>query len=78
MGGANPTGPALDQQHREREEQVKVLEAGVCQGGLVVLARTVARDQAMGQQHLCGLQAELADPSGVPITGSQSLFHQEH
>lgn len=77
MRGADPTGPALDQQHRQREEQVEVLEAGVRQGGLVVLGHAVARDQAVSQQQLCGLQAELANLSSVPGTGAQSLFHKE-
>lgn len=47
--GADPAGPALDQQHRQREEQVEVLEAGVRQGGLVVLGHAVARHQAVSQ-----------------------------
>lgn len=78
MRGANPTGPAIDQQRPQREEQVEVLEAGVCQGRLLVLGHTVARDQAVAQQQLRGLQAELANLGSVPGAGAQSLFHQEH
>lgn len=78
VSGADPTAPALDQQHGQREEQVEVQEAGVRQRGLVVLGLAVARDQAVSQQQLGGLQAELADLGSVPGVGAQSLFHQEH
>lgn len=78
VGVANPTGPAVDQQRRQGEEQVEVLEAGVCQRGLLVLGHTVARDQAVAQQQLRGRQAELANLGSVLGAGAQSFFHQEH
>lgn len=78
MVGAHPSGSALDQEHRQREEQVKVLQAGLRQGGLPFLIQTAAGVNAVSQQQPRGFQAEFADLSSVLHAGLQGLLHQKH
>lgn len=78
MVGARPSGSALDKEHRQREEQVEVLQAGLCQGGLPFLIQTAAGVDAVSQQQPCGFQAEFTDLSSVLHAGLQGLLHQKH
>lgn len=71
-------GTALDQEHGQRKEQVKLLQAGLRQGELAILAQTAAGVHAVSQQQPGDFQAEAADLSSVLHAGIQSLFYQKH
>lgn len=76
--GANQRCSALDYEHSQREEQVKVLQACLSEGGLTILIQTAAGVHTMSQQQLCGFQAEVTNLSGVLHAGLQGLLNQKH